>query len=1045
MKKQSIAMVILAAFLAVFAEMPAYAANKDPYDGFSTTQLDGSNITTYNISSGYLGSTGAGNYFYYENINFGTVSPTSVELEIGVPEEYAGATVEIRIDSPTGPLLASIVDQPSSFDTALTHTAQILTPVTGVHTLYIKTGDKTANFFMIKFNKPLTGQDVYTVFETEDAFLDIQDSPYRAQINALKQLGFLGEDLDDYFYPQMFMKRKDFAQILFRVLNTELNKRGEQAFLDVTPDMECYAVVNSLAERGIVVGYNDGYFYPEEFITKSDAMVMICQLLGYGDLAEFNGGYPQGYLKFATDQKLYAGLDSGEYLRNGEMARLMCNMFEAYYLELDTVSATEGATYKEIKGILSKTMDIYEGKGLVTATNNTSLNAPDTSLDFEHVEIDGAVYHVGATSAKALLGYECDFYYQSEDNDEDRTLVAIMPRASVRVATLTSIEYDFEEITTERITYSSIETGKRERISLDSDTAILYNGVAIDGALEDFIEKVPLRGSIRYIQNPTGKDVVFIDEYINIRIGMVDRDNEEISDALTDTAYLFEDDAFYCIKDGEPVDYSRLSVGDIAMMYRSKNRTGDKMVRLIVGGSVVSGSISSKTADEITVDGSTYQISDEFIAQLKMDFDESYTGSQEEYEAAWQTAFAAKTAPGTSGTFYINTYMELVYFEASAAGVDKVGMILSIMPNTDGAGEASHVKMLTTDNEVVRYQTAEKIYIDGVRLRDNDEIAEHLSGLKAIVTNMPARYQLNEQNQLTMLDTEVEVTGDQRDTLTKLFSSTAYNYGSGTRILINSSTGKGTIPFSSDGWLLSKWENAQPDQYSFSKGGLSDSGNSGDVYTLNPDNETCDIFVWINRGLDYGAQSMVIDEVRQTVGQDNEIYYNVVGIIGTERVEYPVTEEILAGNSTLQAIVRGVKRGDCLRIGTNSKNEINSMDLLYLRDGRGALDSVDENGTAVSVTPRVSAGNRVWSDGGQKYRAVCATAVENTGEYLKVSIGETLQDDIEYIYTKNTNVVKYDSKRDSLEDGLSSSSIKKGDQVFIYISDRGTRTVAVYR
>src|SRR5699024_1100531 len=130
-----------------------------------------------------------------------------------------------------------------------------------------------------------------------------------------------------------------------------------------------------------------------------------------------------------------------------------------------------------------------------------------------------------------------------------------------------------------------------------------------------------------------------------------------------------------------------------------------------------------------------------------------------------------------------------------------------------------------------------------------------------------------------------------------------------------------------------------------------------------------------NRGLDYGAQSMVIDEVRQTVGQDNEIYYNVIGIIGMERVEYPVTEETLAGNSTLQAIVRGIKRGDCLRIGTNSKNEINSMDLLYLRDGRGVLDSVDENGTAVSVTPRVSAGNRVWSDGGQKYRAVCATAV----------------------------------------------------------------------
>lgn len=1030
--------------MALWTELPVYAASRDPYDGFSTTQLDGSNITTYNISGGYLGSTGAGNYFYYENINFGTVSPTTVELEIGVPEEYAGSEVEIRIDSPTGPLIASVVDQPSSFDTALPHTAPILTPVTGMHTLYIKTGSKTANFFMIKFNKPLTGQDLYTVFESGDAFLDIKDSKYRTQINALNQLGFFDDDKGDYFYPQMFIKRKDFARMLFKVFNTEPNKRGNPAFADVTSDMECFAVVNSLAERGIIVGYNNGYFYPEEFITKSDAMVMICHLLGYGDLAAMNGGYPQGYLKFANDQKLYTGLDSGEYLRNGEMARLMCNMFEAYYLELDTVSGEQGIKYKEIKGILSKTMDIYAEKGQVTATNNTTLNTPESSLDFEHVEIDGVVYHVGTTDAKSLLGYECDFYYQSEDGDSDRVLVAIIPRTNVQVTTVTSMESEIEEISAERITYGDAE-GKRRRIVLDKDTAILYNGVAIDGALDEFINKLPLRGSIRYIQNPKEKNIVFIDEYINIQIGMIDKDNETMNDTLTDTLYNFEDYAFYCIKEGEPVNYSRLKVKDIGMLYISKNRAGEKMARLVIAGGEIAGSITAKGEDEVKIDGITYQVADEFIAKLKKDFDESYTGTQEDYNQAWQTELSAKTSPGVNGTFFINAFNELVAYEATMSGTDKIGMILSIAPNTDDNDEPSHVKILTSDNTIVRYQTANKIYIDGVRLRENVDIAQRLSELKTVTVNTPVRYQVDGDDQIIMLDTEVKDAGGQKDTLTKLFSSAAYNYGHGTRLLINSSTGKGTIPFSSDGWLLSKWTDAAPDQYTFSKGGLSDSGNSGDVYSLNPDSETCDIFVWINRGLDYGAKSMVLKEINQAVNKDNEVYYNVKGIIGNEIVEYPVTEDILSGNSTMQAIVHGAQRGDCLRLGTNSKNQINSLDVLYLHDGSPELKYTDESGAVTTVKARVHQGSRVWSEGGQKYRAVYATAVENTGEYLKISIGDTLKDDIEYIYAKNANVIKYDSGRNTLEDGLSSASIQKGDKVFVYISDRNTRTVAVYK
>lgn len=1040
MKRFSIALAFVMAVTALCLNLPVMAASRDPYSGFSATTLDGSNITTYNISSGYLGSTGAGNYFYYENVDFGEVSPTSVELEIGVPEEYSGATVEIRIDSPTGPLLASMVDQPSSFDTALTHKADILTPVTGIHTLYIKTGDKTANFFMIKFNKPLTGQDVYTVFEASDAFMDIKDSEYRYAINILYQLGFLDGFEGDYFYPKMFIKRKDFVEVLFKTLNIEANKKAKQAFLDVTMEQDCYAVINTLAEEGIIEGDGNGYFYPDDFISKDDAMVMICHILGYSEVADMNGGYTDGYKRFATSQNLYDGIGAGEFLRNGETARLMLNMFDADYLELDAVTG-DGVKYKEVKGILSKTMDLYSSRGQVTATNNTALNIPESYMDFEHVEIDGVKYEVGTTQAKALLGYECDFYYKLID--DERILAAIMPRNNVKVTTISSLDYDIDEITTELVSYVNSD-GTRKKLRFENNSSILYNGVAIDGALDEYIEFLPMRGSVKYIQNPNGKNAVFIDEYINIQIGMVDKEKEIISDKITDTKYELSTAAFYCIKDSEPVDYSRLSVNDIGMLYISKNKTGDKTVRLIIGGTTVNGSIDSKNLDEIVINGVTYKVANEFLTKIEKDFKESYTGTPEEYEQALQSEIALKTSPGTSGIFYINSFNELVLYEVDFSQQDMLGMILSVTPNIEEEEAPSYIKILTSSNEIIRYPTAERIYIDGIRYKETIDIGNAMANLKANVLNMPLRYQIDNKGNVTLIDTELKGAGGQKDTLTKLIASTSYNYGYGTRLLINSSTGKGVIPFASNGLLLSKWEGVMPDQYTFSTGGLSDSGNSGDVYTINPDSETCDIFVWINRGTDYGAKSMVINSIIPMINDDNEFCYNITGIIGSSLEEYQITQDILNGNDTMQVLVHEAGRGDCLRIGTNDKGQITSADLLYIHDGSPQLTYVNEKGETLTVDARVDLNGPVWSDGGQKYRAVCGTAVENTGEYLKIDIGTAGKEDIEYIYTKGTNVVVYNESANTLEDGQTSAAVQKGDRVFVYISDRGTRTVAIY-
>lgn len=67
------------------------------------------------------------------------------------------------------------------------------------------------------------------------------------------------------------------------------------------------AYVNEIAiakQLGIVSGYPDNTFRPDEVISANELITLLVKGIGYGPIAEENGGYPTGYLKWAVDKKL---------------------------------------------------------------------------------------------------------------------------------------------------------------------------------------------------------------------------------------------------------------------------------------------------------------------------------------------------------------------------------------------------------------------------------------------------------------------------------------------------------------------------------------------------------------------------------------------------------------------------------------------------------------------------------------------------------------------------------------------------------------------
>lgn len=1036
MKKRILSLVLILSLALNCGLVAVQAAGLDPYIGFSATAIDDykcerTSFTTYKR----LGGIWAGDWACYKGLDFGETSPYAVDVAVGVPEGYSKA-VELRIDAPDGVRIATVPITPSgAFATPVVCKAELEKKVTGVHDLYITNANSTSDIYEIKFYKPREAGEDIPQFDNSDAYTDIADDLNKREINILYQLGLLRDYDGDSFDPKMPVTRGEFIYSVFKLYGIEDAKEAafETQFTDVNPEKYYAQAIAFLTDAGIVNGVTADTFRPDDFICYVDALAIICRVLDYDSMAQARGGYPLGYIRVATEEKFYlSDIGTYDYLRRTDMARLIYNSIDATGLVLTGIEG-DNSVYREIEGLLYKTQKMYTGYGIINTNYLSNLYIPETDVDKTAVVINNEIFKTGKTNAVAMLGMDCEFYYTIDDGGT-KTLAAIAPMSKTTITKLSSQTDDIEVISDEKIVYYN-EKGREVSFKIDKDTAVLYNGIAIDDSVENtVISADDFCGTITLIENGRNKaNTVMIDEYVNYVVGSVDTIEEFFVDYNVDTKVdLSKDNAAVFIKKlDEVITVADLIEGDVVSVFASKNKTGAKYIRVYVNAEEISGKISTYNAakEMVYINGIEYKVSPWCTSRLEV---------------------------GQSGIFKLDVNGYITDYEKGDTSERMIGLYLAGALEDAPINPGAIVRLFTSSGKAEAFELAKKVKIDGIWISDGNSAINgsgEWAGLSALTEEKPLVYSVNNDNQIVWMDTLLKGDEGKDDTFKQLTKgdSVIHNYQGGIMAVnvkdssnVSYSIGRYFVPTSAT--MITYFENARSNEENWA---MSKIGNSiadtaypvGEVYSTFGDDYSGDVFVWRNRhtSTSYGIP-FVFTGMTTSLDENGNIVYSVEGIDGRAKVSY-----LLTSDTYESGVLKDALPGDVVRVKLNSEKEIFAAEYIAFREGTAVRNSAS---ATVSADARLSTGTN------RDVRFLYGKIAQKADDYLALDLGTliidgTTENVVELIERSSAAVVIVNEDgrygEYSFDYGLTAQNVMADDTVLVYLNDGATKLIVVYK
>lgn len=432
--------------------------------------------------------------------------------------------------------------------------------------------------------------------------------------------------------PEDNVTRGEFAEFALRLEGYDIDtingyNIGSVYFNDINDSAYVKSILLSY-EVGIMEGYEDNTFRPNEAISVTEAATAVLRILGYKQALD--GGYVT-VMKAASSAGLLKGIGITGVVTYSDLAQILYNALFAEVMVADIGSGKAEYT-KSDENLLSYLFGIKEIVGVVSANRFTELDF-QSNYQETRFEIDGNEY-ISNGDYDEYLGYRVKAYYY-EENDE---IVFVTPYNT----TVTQIPADLiSDTTTEkRIVYTENDDAAKEKYeNINGKISVIYNGVAAGHYTEDMLK--PINGSVCLINNDNDDDidVIEVNEYCNYFVQSTDLENEIIYDYYGKDALELDEKHYTIKKSGEKIAFSDICVNDVLAVFAGE---GDNV------NIIVSDVVAAKNAKVV---GMTSENDKKFVS---LDNGQTYTIEQGYLNTVSTSSRASELKMGISGDFYFD-------------------------------------------------------------------------------------------------------------------------------------------------------------------------------------------------------------------------------------------------------------------------------------------------------------------------------------------------------------------------------------------------------
>ncbi len=579
---------------------------------------------------------------------------------------------------------------------------------------------------------------------------------YAEAIEMLSSLNILTGDKDAngnaVFRPNDPITRAEVATIVERIQNINNVAPTTTQFNDVPSSHWASGYIAQAAGQGIINGYGDGNFGPEDNVLYEQAVKMVVETLGYAPFVEANGGYYAGHLLAASRYGISDGVKGGtpgQEATRGQVAQLVYNAIDTPIMERSAFGTEEkfeifdgGKDGKdEFITLLTRDLGIVKGTGIVSA--NAVTGTIDTSeeeeIDFvidddtkeyfcyDLEDLDNGTVYANGTNAGDLMGLEVNFYAQEIKNGE-YNLISIAPTSRNKTMSISLsdvISFDGSEL-------KYYEGDDDDDVKLASDAEYItlsYNGITIGNyddeekladAFNDLINPL-YSGQVTLVDNGSarGYSIVALEVAVSAVVDEVKgetvmfKEPVRTADGKNISKLDFDEDETDTLikltKNGAAFDYAQLVEWDVISILANDKK--EYYIADVIDGGKITGAVEERSASDTSAGGYEYKINGQY------------------YDVALNAYGEGSLKPSSEGTFYIDSYGKIVAFDktSTSAGIssDKYAYIMNASVTTDEWGNNSiRVQWLDKSGEIGDTYLASKVVIENI----DAELAEAIEG-----------------------------------------------------------------------------------------------------------------------------------------------------------------------------------------------------------------------------------------------------------------------------------------------------------------------------